>query len=123
MNSFNHYAYGSIGEWLYQYIAGLNIDESQPGYRHFLLAPHPGGGLTRAKVEFESMYGKIVSGWTIKNGKMVYQADIPPNTTATVILPVQNQNKVQINGKNLKMETGNSIELGSGSYQIDFEYN
>jgi alpha-L-rhamnosidase len=52
MNSFNHYAYGSIGEWLYQYIAGLNPDEQQPGYRHFVLSPHPGGGLTWAKVEF-----------------------------------------------------------------------
>jgi alpha-L-rhamnosidase len=123
MNSFNHYSYGSIGEWLYQYIAGLNPDEIYPGYRHIILSPHPGGGLTCAKAEFESMYGKIVSGWTLENGKMVYQAEIPTNTTASFISPFLKTGKIQINGKSSNLETGNRIELGSGSYLITFDYN
>ncbi len=51
MNSFNHYAYGAIGEWMYTYVAGIKLDEQNPGYKHFLLEPHPGGGLTNADAE------------------------------------------------------------------------
>jgi alpha-L-rhamnosidase len=122
MNSFNHYSYGSIGEWLYQYIAGLNPCESQPGYKHFVLSPHPGGGLTRAKAEFESMYGKVISGWKLENGKMFYQVEIPPNTTATIVLPLQKPGLVKMNGKKLQMKNGNRFVVGSGKYQIEFGY-
>jgi len=91
MNSFNHYAYGAIGEWLYTYIAGIQIDEEKPGYKHFFLNPHPGGGLTYAKATFESMYGTIVSDWKIENGSFNYNIKIPVNTTATVVLPGTNE--------------------------------
>jgi alpha-L-rhamnosidase len=100
MNSFNHYAYGAIGGWLYTYVSGIQIDKKNPGYKHFVLAPHPGGGLTNARAEFESMYGKIVSDWKIVGDDFVYNIEIPANTTATVILPGSNEKK----------------ELGSGSY-------
>lgn len=102
MNSFNHYAYGAIGEWLYTYIGGIKIDEENPGYKHFYLAPHPGGGLTNAKVEFETMYGKIKSDWKIEADNFIYEVEVPANTTATVILP---------NTKEVK-------ELGSGKYSF-----
>jgi len=102
MNSFNHYAYGAIGEWLYTYVAGIRIDETKPGYKHFILAPHPGGGMTHATATIESMYGKIVSGWKVEGDEFIYEVEIPANTTATVILP------------------GDGIpkELGSGKYQF-----
>lgn len=100
MNSFNHYAYGAIGEWLYTYVSGIQIDEENPGYKHFVLAPHPGGELTNARAEFDSMYGKIVSDWKMAGDDFVYNIEIPANTTATVILPGSNEKK----------------ELGSGSY-------
>ena len=102
MNSFNHYAYGAIGEWLYTYVSGIQIDEKIPGYKHFVLAPHPGGGLTHAKAEFDSMYGKIVSSWKIEAGHFIYDFVIPANTTATVILPGSDEKK----------------ELGSGNYNF-----
>ena len=55
MNSFNHYAYGAIGEWLYSRVAGIKLDENKPGYKHFFLAPHPGGELDFVNSSFESM--------------------------------------------------------------------
>jgi len=103
MNSFNHYAYGAIGEWLYTYIAGIKIDEKNPGYKHFFLAPHPGGGLTHVAAEYQTMYGKIKSAWKTEGENFMYEVEIPANTTATVILP------------------GNESEpkqLGSGKYSF-----
>jgi alpha-L-rhamnosidase len=102
MNSFNHYAYGAIGEWLYTHVAGIEIDKENPGYKHFILAPHPGGGLTNAKAQFESMYGKIKSAWKMEEGNFVYEVEIPANTSATVLLPFANETK----------------ELGSGKYSF-----
>jgi alpha-L-rhamnosidase len=122
MNSFNHYSYGSIGEWLYGYVAGVNPDETNPGFKHTVLSPHPGGGLTWAKAEFESIYGKIVSDWKLENGKMIYQVEIPPNTTATIVLPLQMPGLVKMNGKNMDLKTGYRIGIGSGNYQIEFVY-
>ena len=69
MNSFNHYAYGAIGEWLYRVVAGIEIDEAQPGYKHILIQPHPGGGLTFVQANLRSMYGQIRSHWQISNKK------------------------------------------------------
>jgi alpha-L-rhamnosidase len=98
MNSFNHYAYGAIGEWLYTYVAGINIDEENPGYKHFYLSPHIGGGLTHASAEYISMYGKIKSAWKIEEGNLIYDVEIPANTSATVILP-NSEEKVMGSGK------------------------
>ncbi len=103
MNSFNHYAYGAIGEWLYTYVSGMQIDEKQPGYKHFILAPHPGGGLTHAKAEFNSMYGMIKSSWKIDGENIIYDVEIPANTKATVVMP----------GKDKETK-----ELGSGKYSF-----
>lgn len=106
MNSFNHYAYGAIGEWLYTYVSGIQIDEENPGYKHMMLAPHPGGGLTNADSEFNSMYGKIKSSWKLEGHKFNYEVVIPANTTATVILP------------GIKKEVK---EIGSGKYSFTVE--
>ena len=102
MNSFNHYAYGAIGDWLYTYVAGINMDEKNPGYKHFYLEPHPGGGLKNATAEHFSMYGKIKSSWKIEDDNFLYEVEIPANTTATVILPGNKERK----------------ELGSGKYSF-----
>ena len=107
MNSFNHYAYGAIGEWLYTYVSGIRIDEKNPGYKHFIIAPHPGGGLTHATAEFNSMYGTIKSVWKMEGDKVVYDIEIPANTTATVILPGLKEPK----------------ELGSGKYSFSSSLN
>lgn len=129
MNSFNHYAYGAIGEWLYTYVAGIQIDEANPGYKHFFLAPHPGGGLTNATATFKSVYGEIKSGWKIENGRMVYEVKVPANSTATVTLPSAKLENVTVNSAALKenalmaaSQTGKtvSLKLGSGEYKFNY---
>jgi len=87
MNSFNHYAYGAIGEWLYTHVAGLRTDPAKPGYRHFFLDPHPGGGLTKATAKMDTPYGRAHSAWRIEGGMFSYEVVIPANTEATVSLP------------------------------------
>jgi len=91
MNSFNHYAYGAIGAWLYQVVTGIEIDPLHPGYQHVILRPHAqaNGPLTFAKAAIETIRGKIESGWKLeKDGKTLkYDVTLPPNVTAAVYLP------------------------------------
>ncbi len=132
MNSFNHYAYGAIGEWLYRIVAGIEIDNKNPGYKHILFQPHPGGGLTNAKATIHTMYGIAESGWEISDGLFNYQIIVPPNTYATVTLPNAVLEDVQENGKEVKNaagikeahQDGNavSIELGSGKYRFSYQW-
>lgn len=87
MNSFNHYAYGAIGAWLYAVVAGLQLDPAQPGYKHILIQPQPGGGLKNARATLRTPYGVAAVAWKITAGKFTLQVTVPPNTTATVQLP------------------------------------
>ena len=87
MNSFNHYAYGAIGDWMYSTVAGLALDPAQPGYKHFLIRPQPGGGLTSARAELLTRHGRAACAWTLDGKQMKVDVTIPPNTTATVTLP------------------------------------
>ena len=87
MNSFNHWALGSVGEWMWRVIAGINPDENAPGFRHFEIRPQPGGGLTWARGEYQSIRGRIVSDWKIENRVLRLRVAVPPNTSATVYMP------------------------------------
>jgi alpha-L-rhamnosidase len=126
MNSFNHYAYGAIGDWMYRVAAGIEIGE--PGYKHILIQPQPGNKLTYAKASFESSYGMIASGWEMKDGKLLVKIKVPANTTATIVLPMAQTDKVTEGGvpvatafKNVKQDKGNVvIETGSGEYSFEY---
>jgi alpha-L-rhamnosidase len=85
MNSFNHYSLGSVGEWLYRYVAG--IDLGAPGYGRIVIRPRPGGNLTHASGAYDSVRGRISSSWKIEDNRFVLETLIPPNTTATVHVP------------------------------------
>lgn len=124
MNSFNHYAYGAIGDWLYSRVAGIKIDENHPAYKHFILAPHPGGGLSFATATFSSMYGLIVSHWKIEDNRMTYSVEIPANTTADVVLPNAQLSKVICNEKRMEnaTQTGSKVEITLGSGKYNFSY-
>ncbi len=87
MNSFNHYAYGAIGQWLVERLAGLAPDPDVPGYKHMFIRPLVGGPLDFARAELETPYGKAASAWTRKDGGVVLDIVVPPNTTATVEFP------------------------------------
>ncbi|AHG93182.1 alpha-L-rhamnosidase (plasmid) [Gemmatirosa kalamazoonensis] len=87
MNSFNHYAYGAIGDWMYRVVAGLNIDPEHPGYKHVIVRPRPGGNFTWARAALKTQYGDVASGWKLDGGRMTVTVRVPPNTSATVWLP------------------------------------
>jgi hypothetical protein len=89
MNSFNHYAIGAVGEWMYRVILGINNDDAHPAYEHFVIRPYPGGALTFAKGSYDSIRGKIESSWNIAAGKLRLDVRIPPTTTATVYVPAR----------------------------------
>jgi len=87
MNSFNHYSFGSVVEWMYRTILGINFDEQQPGYRHFTIRPVPGGSLQWARGWYHSLSGTIGVDWKRANGHFIITVDVPPNTEATLCLP------------------------------------
>ena len=88
MNSFNHYAFGSVGEWLYETAAGLRPDPDAPGYAHFFVEPHPGAGLDWVSLRHQSIRGPISVRWErVDGGSLRLDVTVPPNTSATVRLP------------------------------------
>ena len=126
MNSFNHYAYGAIGDWMYRVVAGLDTYDDAPGYKHIKIKPHIGGGLTNASASLQTYYGKASSGWKIDGNKIVLDIEIPANTKATVFLPVSNADLVKENGvplaKDIQVtnETGYiGLKIGSGKYHFE----
>lgn len=126
MNSFNHYAYGAIGEWLYATVAGLDLDPEEPAYRHAIVKPRPGGGLTRAAASLETPYGRLASGWEIKDGTFSLDVMVPPNTRATVCVPAVEGAVVLEGGKPAAevleaagwREGGAVFRVGSGEYRF-----
>ena len=84
MNSFNHYAYGCVSEWLFAYAAGIRPDPKAPGFRHFILDPRLDARLGSAEAKLRTPYGVIESSWTFRDGKPQWTYTIPPGTTATV---------------------------------------
>jgi len=87
MNSFNHYALGSVGEWLYRFVLGIDQEPGSAGFSHLLLRPHPGGSLRWARGSYRSVRGPISAGWEISGDRFAYRIELPPNVTATVCVP------------------------------------
>lgn len=115
MNSFNHYAYGSIGAWLYSVVAGIELDPARPGYKHIILRPQPGGGLNQATGKLETLYGELVSQWTLAGGTFEWTLVVPPNTTATVHLPLKEASEITLNGQAV---SGSVHEVEAGEYRF-----
>jgi alpha-L-rhamnosidase len=128
MNSFNHYAYGAIGEWLYRVVAGIDVDPAEPGYKHILFQPQPGGGLTSVRAAIDSPYGPVASAWELTEADFRLSITVPANTHATVRLPASSLAEVSEGGRSLAAGNGilraqiagNAavIEVGSGSYDF-----
>ncbi|MBN1143674.1 MAG: alpha-L-rhamnosidase, partial [Bacteroidales bacterium] len=128
MNSFNHYAYGAIGDWMYRVVAGIDTREDQPGYKHSTIKPHLGGGLTHAVASLETRYGKLSCTWKTESDKLILDVEIPVNTRSTVYIPSDEMTQVYEGGKTLHevkeikvvgKENGYVIlELGSGKYHF-----
>jgi alpha-L-rhamnosidase len=106
MNSLNHYAYGAIGQWLYSYVAGIKIDEKQPGLKNMLIEPLPGGGLTEARASLKTMYGSAFSSWKQKDDTILLKVTIPANSTAEVVFPAPGIESVHFHGKPVGKQAG-----------------
>jgi len=117
MNSYNHYAYGAVGEWLYASVAGIDLDPTRPGYKHVIVRPNVGGGLTWARGALRSPYGLISTKWRIDGQSLRLQATIPPNSTATIIVPTTQSKRVTESGRPIGAHP--EIELiGDGAQSI-----
>ena len=126
--SLNHFAFGCACEWLQTTVAGIDIDPDQPAYKNVIMRPRPGGGLSFAGATHDSMYGRIESRWEIDGGKFQWNIVIPPNTNATVHVPLGNGGEVLEGGvpaaeaegvEFLREENGEYIcRIASGSYQF-----
>jgi alpha-L-rhamnosidase len=128
MNSFNHYAYGCIGDWMYRKMVGLDTYEDGVGYKHIKVQPHLTEGFANASASLETYYGKLSNSWKKEAGTITMDVEIPANTMATVFLPASNANDIMEGGKNISASgdikiTGNEdgyivVELGSGAYHF-----
>jgi alpha-L-rhamnosidase len=130
MNSFNHYAYGAIGDWMVRVVAGLDLDEAAPGYRHIIIHPEPGGGLTSARAELMTQYGSAASGWKLGGGQLSLDVRVPVNTHATVLLPGATLAQVTEGARAVASAAGVTsatqvgdavvVEIGSGDYVFSY---
>jgi alpha-L-rhamnosidase len=119
MNSFNHYAYGAIGAWMYQRVAGIDIDEANPGYKHIVLKPLPfGSDLTHAKAHLETVYGRVESSWQLENDTLTWEITVPPNTTATAYLPAALSIESATEGGKALSEANGVASEASGVLQL-----
>jgi len=118
MNSFNHYAYGAIGDWMYRNISGIDTYSDGPGYKKIIVRPHPGGKLDYANASLETGYGKLVVQWRIKEGKFELDGEIPPNTTASFYIQAANADDILENGKSLSVSKDISVSGKDGNYII-----
>jgi alpha-L-rhamnosidase len=95
MNSFNHYALGSVGEWLYRFVLGIDLAPGAVGFDRLVLRPHPGGELSRARGSYRSVRGPISSEWELSGDRFVLRVELPPNVTASVRVPSHNASEVR----------------------------
>lgn len=129
-NSLNHYAYGSVGEWFYSTIGGINALE--PGFKKILIRPLPGGDLQYANVDYESSYGPISSHWKIENGFFYHTVSIPANTSAVIQLPNRQSDKIRIEDQPISEsslvkdvvahDSHTTFEISSGEYHFSMPF-
>jgi alpha-L-rhamnosidase len=124
MNSFNHYSLGSVGQWLYEYVAGIRCHPEHPGYAHVVIAPEP-GELEHASATYRSVRGPISSAWRQSDTAFELDLDIPANVSATIVLPCGGSRLIEgeteascaIGVRSaVRDDRGWTVELGSGRY-------
>jgi len=129
MNSLNHWAFGAVGEWLYSWALGLQLDDTAPGWKHFTVRPQPGGGLDWVRGSYRSIRGEITVGWRLSGEELALSVTIPANTTATLWVPTSDPSSVREGGQPLTEVEGISniteqpgalvLEVGAGRYDFN----
>ena len=130
MNSFNHYSFGAVAAWMYNYSLGIQRDPNHPGFKHFILepTPDPSREMKFAKGYYNSMYGRISSEWNWLGDGWSYSVTVPANTSATLKLDVDDVNNIRVDERKVKKAKGVSfknidknkveLELLSGKYNF-----
>ncbi len=120
MNSYNHYAFGSVMAWVYRRVSGIDTDAGGAGFHHVVIAPHTDPKLTHARTEYDSAYGTIVTDWTrAADGSLQLAVTVPANTTATVQLPTEPSSTAKVDGKRIASRKAvSTAEIGSGTYNF-----
>jgi alpha-L-rhamnosidase len=126
MNSFAHYSFGAVYQWMVENIGGIRADEA--AYKKIVIKPQPGGKLTWAKTSYDSIQGIIATGWKIEKDKLLLAVVIPANTTALVYIPASSVDAIKEGGKTIKdvegvkylrMESSDAVfEVASGMYRF-----
>lgn len=120
MNSFNHYAYGAVGEWLYRAVAGIEADECNAGYKHSIIHPHIGGGLNYVSASYSSVYGDVSVSWKAEGDIIDLDIAVPHNTSATIILDQAKSISTDAGLQFAKNEKGFTAHAGSGKYHFRY---
>jgi alpha-L-rhamnosidase len=132
MNSFNHYAYGAVGQWIYQTIGGIDLQEKHPGYKQIIIRPRPlESGLTFARTAYHSIHGTIKTHWTLGKDHWTLAVTLPPNTRATILLPAGSMESITEGGRPIDQAPGLTLcrmeadsvrcEAGAGQYEFIIE--
>ena len=127
MNSFNHYSYGAIGDWLYRDAVGLH--ETSAGFKTMAVKPHTGGGFTQMRAEQITPYGRAAAEWRDEEGVFTLEVTIPVNTTAEIYVPSTSADGVMLDGAAVSASADASLEgyadgytkvkVGSGTYRFE----
>ncbi len=122
MNSYNHYAFGSVMAWVYRRVAGIDTDASGAGFHHLTIRPEAEAGLTSVQAEYDSTYGTVTTDWTRgADGRLGLSVHVPGNSTATVYLPRKGVTEVLMDGRSTKANTEGeffAIPVGAGTYRF-----
>ena len=104
MNSFAHYSFGAVGQWMFETIGG--IDTATPGFADIVIRPRPGGELTWARTSYDSIHGTIATDWKLEGDKLHLDVTIPPNTTALIHVPASDETVVLESGRSAAEAAG-----------------
>jgi len=126
MNSFAHYSFGAVAEWMFKTIGGIDTEDS--AYQRIIIHPRPGGRISWAKAGYNSIQGKIATAWKVQDGEFSLEVTIPTNTVATVYIPAKDAAAVRedrrpatntVGVRFVEMQGNNAIfEVGSGHYKF-----
>ncbi len=120
MNSYNHYAFGSVMAWVYRRVSGIDTDATGAGFHHVVIAPHSDARLTHARTEYDSGYGRIVTDWARDpQGSLQLAVTVPANATAAVQLAKGPKGTVSLDG--VPVKGSGAMEIGSGTYHFEVQ--
>jgi alpha-L-rhamnosidase len=131
MNSYNHYAYGAVAEWLYRYAAGIDESAEDPGFHRIVLHPQFDASLGETRATYDSLYGPVTSNWKVEGSTTTWEVVVPPNTTGLLHFPADVSTRILEGGEDIRRSPALSLVLrddhnaifaaGAGSYRFTIE--